>query len=105
MLPDGTKIKAGGMVTYVPYSMGRMEYNWGPDATSFKPERWFKDGVLKNESPFKFTAIQVNNLTYIFLLTLDFCFFYFFTALSGIKLKFFLLEERVMLSILYPVDS
>ncbi|AES91857.1 putative cytochrome P450 [Medicago truncatula] len=58
VLPDGTKIKAGGMVTYVPYSMGRMEYNWGPDAASFKPERWFKDGVLKNESPFKFTAFQ-----------------------------------------------
>ncbi|XP_058746980.1 cytochrome P450 704B1-like [Vicia villosa] len=58
VLPDGTKIKAGGMVTYVPYSMGRMEYNWGPSAASFKPERWFHDGVLKNESPFKFTAFQ-----------------------------------------------
>ncbi|XP_045790593.1 cytochrome P450 704B1-like [Trifolium pratense] len=58
VLPDGTKIKAGGMVTYVPYSMGRMEYNWGPNAASFIPERWFKDGVLKNESPFKFTAFQ-----------------------------------------------
>lgn len=59
VLPDGTKIKAGGMVTYVPYSMGRMEYNWGPDAASFVPERWFKDRVLKTESPFKFTAFQV----------------------------------------------
>ncbi|CAL5195808.1 unnamed protein product [Lathyrus oleraceus] len=58
VLPDGTKIKAGGMVTYVPYSMGRMEYNWGPSAASFNPERWFHDGVLKNESPFKFTAFQ-----------------------------------------------
>ncbi|XP_019459626.1 PREDICTED: cytochrome P450 704B1 [Lupinus angustifolius] len=58
VLPDGTKIKAGGMVTYVPYSMGRMEYNWGPDAASFIPERWFKDGILQNESPFKFTAFQ-----------------------------------------------
>ncbi|QHO04643.1 Cytochrome P450 [Arachis hypogaea] len=58
VLPDGTKIKAGGMVTYVPYSMGRMEYNWGPDAPSFIPERWFKDGVLQHESPFKFTAFQ-----------------------------------------------
>ncbi|KAE8724612.1 CYP704B1 protein [Hibiscus syriacus] len=26
ILPDGTKVKAGGMVTYFPYSMGRMEY-------------------------------------------------------------------------------
>ncbi|XP_072988116.1 cytochrome P450 704B1 [Typha latifolia] len=58
VLPDGTKVKAGGMVTYVPYSMGRMEYNWGPDAASFRPERWFKDGSLQNASPFKFTAFQ-----------------------------------------------
>ncbi|XP_074376377.1 cytochrome P450 704B1 [Apium graveolens] len=58
ILPDGTKVKAGGMVTYVPYSMGRMEYNWGPDAASFKPERWLKDGLFQNASPFKFTAFQ-----------------------------------------------
>lgn len=59
VLPDGTKVKAGGMVTYVPYSMGRMEYNWGPDAASFNPDRWLKDGVFQNASPFKFTAFQV----------------------------------------------
>ncbi|XP_024975972.1 cytochrome P450 704B1 [Cynara cardunculus var. scolymus] len=58
ILPDGTKVKAGGMVTYVPYSMGRMEYNWGPDANEFKPERWIKDGLFQNASPFKFTAFQ-----------------------------------------------
>ncbi|KAF8399505.1 hypothetical protein HHK36_015372 [Tetracentron sinense] len=58
ILPDGTKVKAGGMVTYVPYSMGRMEYNWGPDAASFKPERWLKEGFFQNASPFKFTAFQ-----------------------------------------------
>lgn len=60
VLPDGTKVKAGGMVTYVPYSMGRMEFNWGPDASSFKPERWLKDGIFQNASPFKFTAFQVS---------------------------------------------
>jgi len=59
MLPNGTKVKAGGMVTYVPYSMGRMEYNWGSDAALFKPERWLKDRVFQNASPFKFTAFQV----------------------------------------------
>ncbi|KAM6549820.1 hypothetical protein CsatB_021496 [Cannabis sativa] len=58
VLPDGTKVKAGGMVTYVPYSMGRMDYNWGPDASSFNPERWLKDGFFQNASPFKFTAFQ-----------------------------------------------
>ncbi|WOL01040.1 Cytochrome P450 [Canna indica] len=58
VLPDGTKVKAGEMVTYVPYAMGRMEYNWGPDAALFDPERWFKDGLLQTFSPFKFTAFQ-----------------------------------------------
>ncbi|XP_037419662.1 cytochrome P450 704B1-like [Triticum dicoccoides] len=59
VLPDGTKVRAGGMVTYVPYSMGRMEYNWGPDAASFRPERWIgDDGAFRNASPFKFTAFQ-----------------------------------------------
>ncbi|KAL8533788.1 hypothetical protein ACS0TY_009979 [Phlomoides rotata] len=58
VLPCGTKVKGGGMVTYVPYSMGRMEYNWGADAASFKPERWLKDGVFQSASPFKFTAFQ-----------------------------------------------
>nr|GMD25774.1 cytochrome P450 704B1 [Ipomoea batatas] len=41
-VPQG---ESWGMVTYVPYSMGRLEYNWGPDAASFKPERWLKDGA------------------------------------------------------------
>ena len=58
--PDGTKVKARGLVTYAPYSMVRMEYNWGPDAASFKPERWLKDGFFQNASPFKFTAFQVS---------------------------------------------
>lgn len=60
VLPDGTKVKAGDIVTYVPYVMGRMEYNWGPDAALYKPERWFKDGILQTVSPFKFTAFQVH---------------------------------------------
>ncbi|KAB2624531.1 cytochrome P450 704B1 [Pyrus ussuriensis x Pyrus communis] len=58
VLPDGTKVKAGGTVTYVPYSTGRMEYNWGPDAASFKPERWLDEGFFQNASPFKFTVFR-----------------------------------------------
>nr|GMD29616.1 cytochrome P450 704B1 [Ipomoea batatas] len=57
VLPDGTRVKAGGMVTYVPYSMGRMEYNWGPDAASFKPERWLKDGVFQKNLTFLFSFL------------------------------------------------
>lgn len=67
ILPDGTRVKAGGMVTYVPYSMGRMEYNWGPDAASFKPERWLKEGCFQSASPFKFTAFQVYQKNQIYL--------------------------------------
>ena len=46
-----------------PYSMGRMEYNWGPDAASFNPERWLEEGFFENASPFKFTAFQVRSLS------------------------------------------
>ncbi|KAM1722501.1 hypothetical protein ACFX11_021208 [Malus domestica] len=35
-----------------------MEYNWGPDAASFKPERWMEEGFFQNASPFKFTTFQ-----------------------------------------------
>ena len=64
MLPDGTVLKAGDQIAYIPYSMGRMPFLWGEDALEFKPERWLRsheDGKLfvQPESPFKFTAFQV----------------------------------------------
>lgn len=59
ILPDGTMLKKGGLVTYVPYSMGRMTALWGDDAKEFRPERWLaKDGTFVPVSPFKFTAFQ-----------------------------------------------
>jgi cytochrome P450 len=59
ILPDGYKIKKGDIVSYVPYSMGRMKYLWGLDADEFKPERWLnQNGVFQPQSPFKFTAFQ-----------------------------------------------
>lgn len=64
VLPDGTLVKGGGMMTYVPYSMGRMEYNWGSDAANFNPNRWFKDGIFQIASPYKFTAFQVYVLNF-----------------------------------------
>ena len=59
-LPDGTAIKAGSVVYYTPYAMGRMPSLWGPDATEFRPERWLVNGAVQLESPFKFTAFQVS---------------------------------------------
>lgn len=57
--PDGFSVKKGNLVSYVPYSMGRMKSLWGEDAEDFRPERWIDDnGVFKHESSFKFTAFQ-----------------------------------------------
>ncbi|KAF9674424.1 hypothetical protein SADUNF_Sadunf10G0125800 [Salix dunnii] len=58
--PGGTKVKARGLVTYAPYSMVRVEYDWGPDAVSFKPERWLKDGFFRNASPYRSTAFRAS---------------------------------------------
>ena len=64
VLPDGTVLKKGGLVTYVPYSAGRMTELWGEDANEFRPERWLKEGVFIPVSPFKFSAFQVNCMTF-----------------------------------------
>ncbi|CAK9143803.1 unnamed protein product [Ilex paraguariensis] len=40
VLPDGTVVKKGMIVTYHPYAMGRVEKLWGPDWIEFSPERW-----------------------------------------------------------------
>ncbi|KAL2321020.1 hypothetical protein Fmac_029989 [Flemingia macrophylla] len=42
VLPDGTVVKKGTMVTYHVYAMGRMESIWGDDWAEFKPERWLE---------------------------------------------------------------
>ncbi|KAL6977638.1 hypothetical protein U1Q18_026429 [Sarracenia purpurea var. burkii] len=59
-LPDGTSVRRGDQVSYVPYVMGKMKWLWGDDAEEFRPERWLnQDGVFQPESSFKFTAFQV----------------------------------------------
>ncbi|KAK3429870.1 hypothetical protein EUGRSUZ_E01360 [Eucalyptus grandis] len=58
VLPDGFHVKKGDNINYLAYSMGRMHNIWGEDAEDFKPERWLKDGIFQNESPFKFVAFH-----------------------------------------------
>ncbi|WVZ07075.1 hypothetical protein V8G54_020421 [Vigna mungo] len=42
VLPDGTVVKKGSLVTYHVYAMGRLESIWGEDWAEFKPERWLE---------------------------------------------------------------
>ncbi|MED6192604.1 hypothetical protein PIB30_011674 [Stylosanthes scabra] len=42
VLPDGSVVKKGVMVTYHVYAMGRMESIWGGDWAEFRPERWLE---------------------------------------------------------------
>lgn len=58
IFPDGTQVRKGNMIMYAPYAMGRLPALWGPDATEYRPERWLVNGVVQQESPFKFVAFQ-----------------------------------------------
>ncbi|KAE8037861.1 hypothetical protein FH972_010416 [Carpinus fangiana] len=48
ILPDGTVVKKGMTVTYIPYAMGRLETLWGSDWAEFKPERWLEKEEAEN---------------------------------------------------------
>ncbi|XP_047328850.1 cytochrome P450 94A2-like [Impatiens glandulifera] len=43
ILPDGTVVKRGMWVIYLPFAMGRSEEIWGNDWAEFRPERWLKE--------------------------------------------------------------
>jgi cytochrome P450 len=63
-LPDGTRIAAGSLVAYPPLMMCREPLEWGPDADTFRPERWIKaDGSLRIEDQFKFPAFNAGPRT------------------------------------------
>lgn len=49
--PDGTQIRKGDYVMWLPYVQGRSEKVWGFNAKEFMPERWINEaGELKRES-------------------------------------------------------
>jgi len=55
VLPDGTVVKAGWLVAFLPYSYGRSKELWGPLAEQFLPERWLDAPA---PSQFKFPAFN-----------------------------------------------
>jgi cytochrome P450 len=55
-------VKKGDCVNLSPYAMGRMEWLWGKDAADYNPDRFMKDGICQQESPFKLPAFLVNRL-------------------------------------------
>ncbi|XP_020225073.1 cytochrome P450 94A1 [Cajanus cajan] len=59
VLPDGTVVKKGTMVTYHVYAMGRMESIWGDDWAEFKPERW-----LEKDETGKWRFVGRDSFTY-----------------------------------------
>jgi cytochrome P450 len=58
VLPDGTIVRAGEQVCFVPWIMGRDEKIW-PKAHEFTPERFL--GSNSKPSPFMFIAFQVRS--------------------------------------------
>lgn len=58
VLPDGTPVKKGMFVAFLPHTMGRCTQLWGDDAETFNPERWLGPDVPKQPDYFKFTAFQ-----------------------------------------------
>ena len=66
VLPNGDRIKENHKLVYSIYSMGRMQSIWGPDCTSFRPERWLsEDGTSFRQdiSPFQYPAFNAGPRT------------------------------------------
>jgi cytochrome P450 len=60
VLPDGTKIPAGSLVMYSPYTINQSETVWGADAADFRPDRFLESG---EPSAFKFPTFNAGPRT------------------------------------------
>ena len=70
ILPDGTPVRKGDILSFQAWSMGRDRDLWGPNAAEFVPERFL--GTAK-PNPFVFTAFQVCFIYFI----CSYCNYYF----------------------------
>ena len=61
ILPDGTEVKKGDVVSFLPWCMGRDADLWGEDCLEFKPERFLHQ--TSKPSPFVFIAFQAGPRT------------------------------------------
>lgn len=59
-LPDGTRVPAGSLMMYSPYTINHSEPVWGSDASEFKPERFLNSS---EPSPFKFPSFNAGPRT------------------------------------------
>nr|AHF22085.1 CYP94A43 [Maesa lanceolata] len=62
VLPDGTAVKRGMRVGYLPYAMGRLEKLWGADWAEFRPERFLQRHPA--EGPRKWSYVAKDPYTY-----------------------------------------
>jgi cytochrome P450 len=73
VLPSGTVVKAGYMVSFMPYSMGRLPDLW-ENPLEFRPERWIdEDGKFRRESLYK---------VFLFFFLFFFLFLFLFLSFS-----------------------
>ncbi|CAG8472678.1 11677_t:CDS:10 [Paraglomus brasilianum] len=64
VLPDGTFIPAGTVVSYHHYSMGKSKILWGDTAEEFRPERFLDaNGDVRKISPFTFPVFNAGPRT------------------------------------------
>lgn len=61
VLPDGTPVRAGSYVMYVPYVMARLPELWGPEPEKFDPERHLQG--RHRPSPYLWPAFQAGPRT------------------------------------------
>jgi len=65
VLPDGTFIPAGTVVSYHHYSMGKSKILWGDTAEEFRPERFLDaNGDVRKISPFTFPVFNAGPRTW-----------------------------------------